>query len=586
MSNRRRRKRRRRFSLLPATTLGWGALLAALAIIIGGVALYIVRYAPTGEHMELTEFYDTKTADEAVVILDGQLYETQETDTYGKALVKNTDGTPRCYLEIGFLKGHLDNGYVYDKTEKILRYTTDTDVFSVNLGEFTYSGGREQLNLSYAPLLSENQTVYVEAEFAENFTDFSYVLTEGEPNRMVIETAGYEKSVAALKKDTGLRQFGGPKSKILKDAEKSEQVTVLENYGKWVKVLTTDGVLGCMQDKYLGEKETETVAARLPERNYQHLLMEETVCLGWHQMTSVAGNNTLGEALEGTQGVNVISPTWFYINDSTGGLADVASMDYVISCHNRGVKVWGLYSDFENPDISTSAVLNVTSSRDNLINNIIAKAVAYGLDGVNIDFEKVEPEAGDGFIEFIRELSIKCENNDLVLSVDNYVPTESRIAYMNYEEQGNYADYIIIMGYDEHHGGDTEAGSTASIPFVTDAVTTMCDLVDPSQIVLGMPFYARLWKTEDGELSSSVLQMRNIYPFLEQHAATPTWSDTYGQNYVEFTEDGAKYQLWIEDADSLSKKLSVMSDNHLAGGAFWKLTLEPPTIWDVIKQYM
>lgn len=566
--------------LLNLNAKGWVLMAALLVFVIAGVSLYIYKYAPTKEHMELTDFYTTVTEDEAVVFLNGTCMETEEDATYGHAIVMNS----LPYVELSFLKSNLDDGYVYDATAGILRYTTDSEVISVNKGESVYSSGRDSKDMGLTIISEQNGAVYLSLDFVMLFTDVNYELTEGTPNRVVLETPGYEKNVATLKKDMALRQFGGPKSKILKDGEKGEAVTIVESYGKWVRVLTSDGVLGCLKAKYLTDKTTETVAARLEERTYNHISMNETVCLGWHQVTSESGNASLDEAIAATKGLNVISPTWFHLSDNNGGISSIASMDYVTKCHNQGIQVWGLVSNFEEDGVSSSTVLNNTASRDNLINNIVAKAVAYNLDGVNIDFEMLDDSCADGFIEFIRELSLKCENNDLVLSVDNYVPSEYHSFY-NYEEQGKYVDYVVIMAYDEHYSG-SEPGSTASIDFVSQGVTDMMEYVSADQIVLGMPFYTRLWVTDGEKVSCSTIHMSKISAYLEKHGATSTWLEDQGQYYAEFTEDGKTYQIWIEDAESLAKKLQVMQTNKLAGCAFWKLTLENEEIWDVISQYM
>ena len=428
-------RKRRKSPVKNLNAKGWLLMAALLIFIIAGVSLYIYKYAPTKEHMELTDFYTTVTEDEAVVFLNGTCMETEEDAAYGHAIVMNS----LPYVELSFLKSNLDDGYVYDASAGILRYTTDSEVISVNKGESVYSSGRDSKDMGLTIISEQNGAVYLSLDFVMLFTDVNYELTEGTPNRVVLETKGYEKNVATLKKNMALRQFGGPKSKILKDGEKGEAVTIVESYGKWVRVLTSDGVLGCLKAKYLTDKTTETVAARLEERTYNHISMNETVCLGWHQVTSESGNASLDEAIAATKGLNVISPTWFHLSDNNGGISSIASMDYVTKCHNQGIQVWGLVSNFEEDGVSSSTVLNNTASRDNLINNIVAKAVAYNLDGVNIDFEMLDDSCADGFIEFIRELSLKCENNDLVLSVDNYVPSEYHSFY-NYEEQGKYVD--------------------------------------------------------------------------------------------------------------------------------------------------
>lgn len=115
-------------------------------------------------------------------------------------------------------------------------------------------------------------------------------------------------------------------------------------------------------------------------------------------------------------------------------------------------------------------------------------AIQYNLDGINVDFESMNGEkVGDAFIEFIRELSIKCKNNGVVLSVDNYVPM-SHTSFYNRKEQANFADYVVIMGYDEHYAGSPEAGSVASLSWVTQGVSDTLKEVPADQVILGMPF--------------------------------------------------------------------------------------------------
>ena len=184
--------------------------------------------------------------------------------------------------------------------------------------------------------------------------------------------------------------------------------------------------------------------------------------MAWHQVTTQAANANVAAVLGKTKGVNVISPTWFYLNDNNGGIMSLCSQDYVNYCHQQGIEVWGLVSNLENQDVDDTSVFSLTSSRDNLVNNLVAEAIKYDLDGINLDFELLPAEAADGYLEFIRELSIKCENNDLVLSVDNYVPAAYN-AYYDREEQAVFADYIVVMAYDEHYNGSEEGLSLIHI---------------------------------------------------------------------------------------------------------------------------
>ena len=234
--------------------------------------------------------------------------------------------------------------------------------------------------------------------------------------------------------------------------------------------------------------------------------------------------------------------------------------------------------------MDTTVVLNTTSSRDNLVNNLISAAITYDLDGINVDMEALSGYAKDGYIQFIRELSIKCKKNDIILSVDNYVPSSST-AFYNRSEQAKYADYVVIMAYDEHYSGSEEAGSVASIDFVKKGVKDTLEEVPADQIILGMPFYARVWSEKGDTIGSKAYGMEGIEEFLQRNDVTITWSEECGQNYGEFTEGDTTYMVWVEDNKSLGKKLEVMKSEKLAGAAFWKLGFEKPSIWQTIGQY-
>lgn len=544
-------------------------------LILATLAIWEVRYAPTKDRTSLADYYGV-SGKGAALFVNGE-----KSDTKKAAIV--SDG--HFYILLDELKDSIDDGYVYDDSGNILRYATDSQVISVNKGDTYYTAGRSQEDLGQKLVITgDGDRTYVAVDFADKFSDFSYK-TGKKPYRLVIEKAGYKRKVSSISKDTEIRRFGGPKSRILADVKKGTGITVLQSYGKWSQILTNDGILGCVKDSTIGDISTEKTKKRLAARKYNHIRMKGSVNLVWHQVTNRTANAGIDQVLTGDTGINVVSPTWFRIADNDGGLSDIGSLDYVKKCHDKGVQVWALFSNFENKSVDTTTVLNHTSSRDNLVNNMIAKAIAYNLDGINVDFEQVSTDAKDGYVEFIKELSIKCENNDIILSVDNYSPTASSLHY-NRKVQAQYADYLIVMAYDEHYAGGGEAGSNASISFVKKAVSESLKEVPKDQLILGMPFYSRIWKTKDGVLSTETIGMKSESDYIKSHNAQETWQDDLGQNYVEFSEDDATYQLWVEDEKSLALKLGVMKDNSLAGGAFWKEGLESDSVWEIIGKYM
>jgi spore germination protein YaaH len=322
--------------------------------------------------------------------------------------------------------------------------------------------------------------------------------------------------------------------------------------------------------------------------------------MAWDQLYSSSGNSDIAAQLSNTKGLNVVSPTWFFLKDNKGNLSSIASSDYVSYCHQQGIEVWAMVDNFDYADFNrtddTTYILTHTSVRQNLVNQIVSMAIQYNLDGVNIDFEYLDSSAvGDGYIQFIRELSLKCANNGIVLSVDVLHPASYNAVY-NLSELADFADYVVMMEYDEHYSGSEEAGSVASIDWVTEGVTTTLNAVPASQLILGMPLYTRVWvKTPNSDasdtevvydLTSAAYSSTASATLVESHNAEKVWLEDCGQFYAEFEEDGSTYMVWMEDSSSAEERLRLMKDSKLAGASFWSLYWDSSDIWDTIIKYI
>ncbi|MDE7285599.1 MAG: chitinase, partial [Lachnospiraceae bacterium] len=322
------------------------------------------------------------------------------------------------------------------------------------------------------------------------------------------------------------------------------------------------------------------------EPEYTSLTRDYKINLGWHVVAGLAGNDTLDAVTANTKGLNVISPTWFKLSDNEGNFTSFASQSYVDKAHGMGLEVWGLVENIEYKNsIDMYAILSSTTTRAKLIDGLINTALTYGLDGINVDFEQISMDCGEHYIEFIRELSIPCRANGIVLSVDNYVPTGYTDHY-NRQEQGVVADYVIIMGYDEHYAGSPEAGSVASINFVEEGIEKTVSQVPASKVINAVPFYTRIWETKDGALDSQAVGMEMAEEYVNAHNIQTEWNDETCQNYGEYTEGGSLYQIWLEDESSMEVKLNIMEKYQIGGVACWRLGFEKPEIWDIIEAYL
>lgn len=572
--------------IIPVIAAGLLILVVILFMLLGNL---IEKYSPSKETEDLSTYYGLSSDTEIALILNNEVI-----DAKGRLI----DG--HVYLDYNTVYNYINSRFYWDTNENILRYTTSTDLISAAAESTNYTVSKEAKSFDQIIVKGDAAAAYLSLDFVKQYSDFSYVLYEN-PNRLVLTTAWGDYTIASAKKSSEIRYQGGIKSPILTTVEKNAELTVLSPDETWTKVATADGVIGYIRSKNLGTTSTKTVSSDFVPEQFTHITKDFKINMAWHQVTNQSANGNIASVLQNTKGINVLSPTWFYLNDNNGGIASLASTSYVDYCHQNGIEVWALVSNLENPDVNAESVLSRTSTRDNLTNALISAAIQYDLDGINVDFEALNVDAvGTSFIQFIRELSIKCANNGIVLSVDNYVPS-AYTSFYNRAEQARFADYVVLMAYDEHYAGSEEAGSVASIGYVTKGVEDTLQDVPAEQLILGMPFYTRVWSETpiDGDgstgetdnvvdyaLSSYAAGMSDVQKLISANGAEQVWLDDIGQNYVEYKNSGVTYKIWIEDATSLEEKLKVMTSHNLAGGSFWKLGLETSSIWDTIIKYI
>lgn len=572
------------------------ALIVIIVAIIGGSVL-LRKYSPSKEHKDLTSYYNITADNQVAIVLNNEL-----TSSYATLI----DG--HIYVDYNFVHDTLNSRFYWDHNENILLYATSRDLISAEADSNKYLITKSSVDYGRPVVKANSDSAYIDLDFVKEYTDLTYEYIK-DPNRIVITNQWGDYDTASVKKNTAVRVKGGIKSPILKDITEASDVTVIEQGDKWSKILTDDGIIGYVQNKRMSDISTKTHTSDFTPDTFAHITKDFNICMAWHQVTNYSANTNIASVLSSTKGVNVISPTWFYLNDNNGNLANLASLDYVNYCHSQGVEVWALVSNLENKDADSAEVLTHTSKRQNLVNQIVSMAIQYNLDGINLDFESLnQSKVGDAYIEFVRELSIKCANNGIVLSVDNYVPT-SYTAFYNRAEQANFADYVVIMGYDEHYAG-SDAGSVSSIGWVKQGVADTLAEVPANQVILGMPFYTRVWQltknttsskdstdsednndtkdndnTSDYDVSSKIYGMRAADALLADNGVTKTWDKESGQNYAEFTSGDSTFKVWLEDASSTEERLKVMQDNKLAGASFWKLGFETSDVWNTIIKY-
>ena len=571
MSQKKRRRRRRRNS--NAVMVLVVILLIVVVAAVGVLTAAIKRHTPSDTRMDLNTYYGLEKEDDVALVLQNTV-----SDTKGKRM----DG--RVYLDYETVSNVLGGRFYWEADSSQMLYTTPKEILAIAPESTSYTVNGENKDEGYKIIRQTDDKIYLALDFIQKYMEITSTVTES-PNKAVIHYQWGSEKIVKAKNDTVIRYRGGIKSDILTDVAKGTELTLIEELDNWSQVATSDGFNGYVSKEDLTapeEKKAEYDGSYKEE--FTSLTRDHKINLAWHQVTSEDANAGLAQTLENITGINVISPTWFSVTGAEGTISSLASADYVNLAHEKGLEVWGLIDNF-NKDVSTLDTLSNRTSREHLIQKLIEEAVRVGLDGINVDFEALTQEEAPHFIQFIRELSISCRKNNLVLSVDNPVPQFT--SFYNRKEQGIVADYVIIMGYDEHTDGTEEAGSVASLPFVEEGIQQTLKEVPKNKVINGVPFYTRLWFTDNaGTVTSEIMGMDQASKIVTEMGMEMYWNKDVSQNYAELSTDNGLYQMWLEDEQSLDAKMQLVQKYELGGVAEWKLGFERADVWNTISQYL
>lgn len=496
------------------------------------------------------------------------------------------------YISTVDIMNFFDETIYYDKDNKQIVTTSDKKiaVFPIDSNTITVNGSKKK---AYACAIQKEidgeEVRYLPISELKDIYNIQITYIK-DSNTVTIESLDRECKVANTVKNNNVKYLPTQLSKTVDKIEKGESVTVIsttnDDDNGYQKVITDLGIIGYVKKNTLSG---ETVVRNKVENEKQ---IEGKVSLGWEYFSEYGkAPDMTGKEL---QGVNVVSPAFFElkklgkgeINENVGdqGIA------YINWAKENNYKVWAMFSNSSLQD-TTHEILNDYKLRQNLIENVVKLVSKYNLDGINIDFENMLEEDKDMYSRFIVELAPRLREYGKVLTVDVTAPDGSANWSLCYDRHvlGHAADYLIFMAYDQYGVSSKTPGTTAGYNWVESSLKKFVDEnregVDSDKIILAVPFYTRLWTTENGTTKSGVISIKYTNEVVPQDVQK-TWDDDLRQYYSKYEQDGKTCEIWFEEERSLKEKLSLISEYNLAGAAYWRLGMENDEIWDVISEYI
>lgn len=548
---------------------GKGKIILNCCIVIIFLAMLAIVFYLAPDY--IVEDYEGKTK---VLINNNNVTLKMKKDVY-------VDDNNNVFFSLEDVKNYFDKYIEYNEENGEIITTSEINIakLSTESNKIDINGEEDTLNSS---ALKMNDTIYLPfSEISEKVYDVDLEYIK-DTNTIIIDSLDRKQEVANIKEETNLKYKPQTLSRTLKKLEQDDQVVYLEDDEDWVEVRAKDGTIGYVKKEDIGELETVR-----EDREYI-TKVDGKVNLVWDYYSEyVDAPDRSGENMDG---VNVVSPSFFSLmRGSNGEIYDNATdggKEYVEWAHNNNYQVWAMFSNNSLID-TTSQILNDYDKREKMIEDLINLIQEYNVDGVNVDFENMNAEDKDLYSRFLIELAPRLKKLGKTLSVDVTAPDGSETWSLCFDRNtiADLADYIVFMAYDQYGNSSSKEGTTAGYNWVEANINKFLgqEDVDADKIILGIPLYMRLWKEENGEITSKVVNMVDIFKNIPENQVA-TWDDELKQYYVEYEEDGATYKMWLENERSVGEKINLAKKYNLAGIAFWEKDRETnDEFWTFVK---
>ncbi|RLC92427.1 MAG: glycoside hydrolase, partial [Chloroflexi bacterium] len=225
------------------------------------------------------------------------------------------------------------------------------------------------------------------------------------------------------------------------------------------------------------------------------------------------------------------------------------------------------------------------------VNALVNETLAYGYDGIDIDYESLPGLADrDGFSLFVEELAAALHAQGKLLSVTVHPKTSEPGSWGGPQAQdwariGAAADRFRVMTY-AYHWGTGEPGPIAPLWWMEDVMALATSAVPPNRVYVGLHFYGYDW----GENSVNSLTWENAQALITAYRVTPQWKTASGwgravsEPWFAYTDgEGHSHQAWYADENSIKARLRLVQQYGLGGIAVWRLGGEDPANWSVIE---
>ena len=297
--------------------------------------------------------------------------------------------------------------------------------------------------------------------------------------------------------------------------------------------------------------------------------------------------------------VNEVAPDYFTL-DSNGNLVITsdASSSFVQTMHQKGV----LVTPYLTNDWDRAKGVAALNNLNKLSDDITSAVAAYDLDGVNIDIENVTPAERAKYVSLVSLLRSKLGSGKIItvaVAANPYGSSSGWTGSYDYAGLARYCDYLMLMTYDEAYEGSAP-GPVASIGFVEKSLKYALSVVPKEKIVLGIPFYGRIWASGGGSPNGYGISNTKVEALIRDYSGSVVFDNvskaacatiTVGTGDTKPIIAGqalaaGTYKIWYSNEQAIKAVLGLVTKYDIKGTGSWSLGQEASQTWDYYKLWL
>lgn len=484
------------------------------------------------------------------------------------------------YLSLDYINDNIDDTAKYEKNENTVIFTNEKGTRRYKLDEKSGLYNSKKVELR-DPIIEKNGKIMIPIEAF--IYDYPVELRYNKDKKLLLlDRKDVEYSIGTpTGNGLNIREKDSKSSPVVKSINKEDKVYVYGEVGDFYRVREKNGFAGYIKKNLLDVEYGKDKFKKDIKNSKKEAV--KPLNLTWDYTYGPQKQEEIN-LITNISGLDIICPTWFSIQNKNGDIIDRGNMEYVNKYNNLGIDVWGYLDNSFDKDI-THEVLSSSALREKVIAKTLELTKSYNMKGINIDFEQTNIDDRDNITQFVREMSSQFRANGIKVSVDVTPQITSDVTKEPYnrKELAEAADYVVVMAYDQHWSSSKNAGSVAQYKWVEGNINMLFRQIPTDKMILGVPFYSRIWTEENGSVKSQTLTMAQANKIISDKNLKVTWDDVSKQDYTEYTEGNKKVKIWLEDSNSIDYKVSLVNKYSLAGVGSWRKGFETQDVWETIN---